>query len=298
MPKLTIESANGASRARGRRRGLGRAAAARGDVQRQRHRLRAGRRACPSASASSSGATASSSTAGCRRRRARAGRRAPRCSRSLRRRQGLRLVVIGDEHQVGQRARPPLGLRPASFGRALDRRSRTRTRTTFDLQRAEHRPGRGGVIGQTTQVQVARGRGLEARGSTARERRSVPLAQRPRQLQPARIRPGKRLQPPVRRGLHAAGGWRRRSSTPREALRKSVLDAVLADMTRSRRGSGRRTSSASTQHMANIRAIENRLTPATPSCPPGSPACVRPAQPAAPPTVTERRSRSASQRRR
>jgi uncharacterized protein DUF1552 len=37
-------------------------------------------------------------------------------------------------------------------------------------------------------------------------------------------------------------------------------------------------------HMANVRTLENRLTPATPTVPTGSTACVRPGEPAAPAT--------------
>ena len=69
-----------------------------------------------------------------------------------------------------------------------------------------------------------------------------------------------------------------------KALRKSVLDAVLADMTSLKGRVGTTDKLRLDSHMANIRTLENRLTPATPTLPPGSTACVRPGQPAAPPT--------------
>jgi hypothetical protein len=69
-----------------------------------------------------------------------------------------------------------------------------------------------------------------------------------------------------------------------KALRKSVLDAVLADMTSLKGRVGTTDKLRLDSHMANIRTLENRLTPATPTLPPGSSACVRPGQPAAPPT--------------
>ena len=69
-----------------------------------------------------------------------------------------------------------------------------------------------------------------------------------------------------------------------KALRKSVLDAVLADMTSLKGRVGTTDKLRLDSHMANIRTLENRLTPTTPTLPPGSTACVRPGQPAAPPT--------------
>jgi hypothetical protein len=68
-----------------------------------------------------------------------------------------------------------------------------------------------------------------------------------------------------------------------KALRKSVLDAVLADMNGLKGKVGATDKLRLDSHMANIRTIENRLMPATTPTP-GSSACVRPAQPAAPPT--------------
>jgi hypothetical protein len=69
-----------------------------------------------------------------------------------------------------------------------------------------------------------------------------------------------------------------------KALRKSVLDAVLADMTSLKGRVGATDKVRLDSHMNNIRTLENRLMPATPALPPGSTACVRPAQPASPST--------------
>ena len=69
-----------------------------------------------------------------------------------------------------------------------------------------------------------------------------------------------------------------------KALRKSVLDAVLADMTSLKGRVGATDKVRLDSHMNNIRTLENRLVPATPVLPPGSTACVRPAQPASPST--------------
>jgi len=69
-----------------------------------------------------------------------------------------------------------------------------------------------------------------------------------------------------------------------KTLRKSVLDAVLADMNTLKGRVGATDKVRLDSHMNNIRSLENRLVPATPTLPPGSTACVRPAQPAKPST--------------
>jgi hypothetical protein len=69
-----------------------------------------------------------------------------------------------------------------------------------------------------------------------------------------------------------------------KTLRKSVLDAVLADMNTLKGRVGATDKLRLDSHMNNIRAIENRLIPTTTPTPTGTTACVRPVQPAAPPT--------------
>ena len=69
-----------------------------------------------------------------------------------------------------------------------------------------------------------------------------------------------------------------------KTLRKSVLDAVLADMNTLKGRVGATDKVRLDSHMNNIRSLENRLVPATPTLPPGSTACVRPAQPTKPST--------------
>ena len=69
-----------------------------------------------------------------------------------------------------------------------------------------------------------------------------------------------------------------------KTLRKSVLDAVLADMNTLKGRVGATDKIRLDSHMNNVRSLENRLVPATPTLPPGSTACVRPAQPTKPST--------------
>ena len=69
-----------------------------------------------------------------------------------------------------------------------------------------------------------------------------------------------------------------------KTLRKSVLDAVLADMNTLKGRVGATDKIRLDSHMNNVRSLENRLVSATPTLPPGSTACVRPAQPAKPST--------------
>jgi len=69
-----------------------------------------------------------------------------------------------------------------------------------------------------------------------------------------------------------------------KTLRKSVLDAVLADMNTLKGRVGATDKIRLDSHMNNVRSLENRLVSATPTLPPGSTACVRPAQPTKPST--------------
>jgi len=69
-----------------------------------------------------------------------------------------------------------------------------------------------------------------------------------------------------------------------KTLRKSVLDAVLADMNTLKGRVGATDKIRLDSHMNNVRSLENRLVSATPTLPPGSTACVRPTQPTKPST--------------
>ncbi len=69
-----------------------------------------------------------------------------------------------------------------------------------------------------------------------------------------------------------------------KTLRKSVLDAVLADMNTLKGRVGATDKIRLDSHMNNVRSLENRLVSATPTLPPGSTACVRPATPTKPST--------------
>ena len=94
---------------------------------------------------------------------------------------------------------------------------------------------------------------------------AVHLPQRPGQRQPARLRTGRGVQPPVRRRLQAPDGRGRVAGggpgalEKATALRRSILDAVRRDID----GLKPRVSTADRtrldQHLENIRAIERRL---------------------------------------
>jgi len=120
-------------------------------------------------------------------------------------RQGVRQRGLGHDDHLGRRARPPLRHGRHPLGGAAGLPAGGRRALPLDVQHAEHRPGRRQGDRHDVAVRVARARHLEPRERQRGHDAALPLAQRPRQPQPARVRSGQALHAPVRVERQTAG---------------------------------------------------------------------------------------------
>ena len=199
---MAAQPANDAPRSPGRRCGRGGPSATRSDVQLPRHRARR-RHADPQAPRDfllGQRGQARSLESGQHRRRLDAEPRA----RAAHRAQRLRQRGVGHADQVGQPARPPLGVRRHSFGRAARRATAPQLQLRLHLQQAEHRSGCCCGDRQDDPLQITRARRFDARGRRRGNDPSLSLAQRARQLQSARVRSFEGIRPPLRGRLRGS----------------------------------------------------------------------------------------------